>query len=114
MRSLRHTGGLVPSNVTLTLTMDLPTLVFGALVLVTVQMSYSGERHLKCFSYSIYAAMGSPMASGFNLRLAGLAAAFRRRWRGRQKIAKNHPPRGHTETQIEFSHGCAGRPAKSR
>ena len=43
-------GGLVPSNVTLTLTMDLPTLVFGALVLVTVQMSYSGERHLKCFS----------------------------------------------------------------
>jgi hypothetical protein len=47
MRSLRHTGGLVPSNVTLTLTMDLPTLVFGALVLVTVQMSYSGERHLK-------------------------------------------------------------------
>ena len=30
--------------------MDLPTLVFGALVLVAVQMSYSGERHLKCFS----------------------------------------------------------------
>ena len=39
MSSLRHTGGLVPSNVTLTLTMDLPALVFGALVLVTVQMS---------------------------------------------------------------------------
>jgi hypothetical protein len=26
-------------------------------------------------------------------------------WRGQQKIAKNHPPRGHTETKIEFSHG---------
>jgi len=50
MSSLRQTGGLVPSNVTLTLTMVLPTLVFGALVLVTVQMSYIGERHLKCFS----------------------------------------------------------------